>query len=204
METDLKLLESLRRGSESAWDDAFRRLYPVAFNAAQHPSAALPPAEAEDVAIETLTQLVDKVAEVKSFQELVALTAVMAARRAISERRKKYAEKRGGNQTTSLDHLREVAGDQVEPVACALNTLDTSDLVELMELLREALEPLGETARVLLHDHLLQGLAYKELAEKHQMPIGTVGVNIHRGLLQVRARLEQSPGLLKELRQFLR
>jgi DNA-directed RNA polymerase specialized sigma24 family protein len=47
-------------------------------------------------------------------------------------------------------------------------------------------------------------MSYKEMAEKHQLPLGTIGVNLARGLKKVRAGLEQNPRLMKEIRAHLR
>jgi len=204
MDSDAELLEALKTGGESAWEKAFRRLYPCAFSAARHPTAALTPSEAEDVAIETLTQLVGKIAQVKKFEELKALAVTMAVRRAISVLRKKYAEKRGGNQTASLEQLNEESEGQFELAADRLESLSETDIIELSGLLDEMLASLDELTRELIRDYLLNGVAYKELALKHHIPIGTVGVTLHRGLAKMRRRLAQSPRLMKELRLFLR
>ncbi len=201
---DEELLDALKRGSEVAWDDAFRRLYPCVFSAAQHPSAALTPSEAEDVAIETLTQLVGKISQVKRFDELKALGSTMAVRRAVSVQRKKFAEKRGGNQTSSLDQIKEATDGQFEAPAPDLETLNPSDLLDLTKLLGEALASLDGPTRELIHDYLLREIPYKDLATKHKIPIGTVGVMLSRGLEKTRTRLKDSPRLMKELQLFLR
>ena len=201
---DEELLDALKRGGEAAWDDAFRRLYPCVFAAAHHSCAGLTPSEAEDVAIETLTQLVAKVAQVKRFDELKALGATMASRRAISVQRKKYAEKRGSNQTTSLDHLKEATDGQFEAPAPNIESMNSSDLLELVQLLNEALAGLDDPTRKLINDYILLEIPYKELAVKHQIPIGTVGVMLSRGLQKTRTRLKDSPHLMKELQLFLR
>lgn len=201
---DDELMQALKRGGEAAWDEAFRRLYPCAFAAAQHPSAALSPSDAEDIAIEALSQLAGKVAEVKRFEELKALTVTIAVRRAISLQRKRYAEKRGANQTVSLDQMKENTKGQFEPPDRETEDLNASDLLELTALLKQALAGVDPLTANLIRDNLLTGMPYKELAQKYAIPIGTVGVNLGRGLGKVRARLSQSPGLLKEMRLFLR
>jgi RNA polymerase sigma-70 factor (ECF subfamily) len=201
---DNELMQALKSGSEVAWDEAFRRLYPCAFAAARHPSAALSPSDAEDVAIEALSQLAARIAEVKRFEELQALTVTIAVRRAISLQRKRYAEKRGGNQTSSLDQIKEITDGQFEVADKGIGGLTEADLQELVQLLNQVMQGMDPLTKDLIHGNLLEGLTYKELAEKHAIPIGTVGVNLARGLARVRARLSQSPGLLKEVRLFLR
>ena len=204
MDVDAELLEALKRGSETAWDEAFKRLYPCAYTAALHPSATLTPSEAEDVAIETLSELVSKVGSVKIFDELKALAVTMSSRRAFSEARRKYAAKRGGNQTSSLEQITEESGGAFEPSVPCLDSLNSTDLIELSRLLQEALVRLDDPTRDMIHDFLLHGMPYKDLAAKYKIAIGTVGVNLSRGLRRVRDQLEEFPQLMKELRLFLR
>jgi DNA-directed RNA polymerase specialized sigma24 family protein len=201
---DTQLMAALRTGDESAWDEAFRRLYPCAFYAARHPSVQLTDSEAEDVAIEALTTLVPKVRDIATFAELRALTVTMATRAAISLKRRLTAQKRGSGQVDSLEFLREEKGDAAEPHQ-ARATLGPRDLLELAELLKSALAQIDDpTSSALIRDFLLNGHSYNELAAKHDMPLGTVGVKIARGLKKIRSSLEEKPRLLKELQAFLR
>src|SRR5271170_8232224 len=115
MRTDQELLEALRRGDDEAWEEAFRRLYPSAFAAARHPLAALTPSEAEDIAIEALTLLLPKVAQVAAFDELRPLVITIASRKAISEKRRQLADKRGGGGVSSLDAMQDDESIRFEP-----------------------------------------------------------------------------------------
>src|SRR5271154_2781546 len=139
MWTDRELLMALQRGDDDAWEEAFRRLYPSAFAAARHPLAALTPAEAEDVAIEALTLLLPKVKQVAEFDELRLLVITIASRKAISEKRRQLADKRGGGDVTSLEALRDDETIRFEPAEQLLSHLDGGDLRELARLLDAAL-----------------------------------------------------------------
>src|SRR5271163_2160320 len=131
MGTDRELLAALQRGEEEAWDEAFRRLYPAAFAAARHPLAALTPSEAEDVAIEALTLLLPKVKGVAEFDELRLLVVTIASRKAISEKRRQLADKRGGGDVTSLDAMQDDEAIRFEPEEKLLSHLNGTDLREL-------------------------------------------------------------------------
>src|SRR5580658_11046904 len=135
MWTDPELLSALQRGDEKAWHEAFRRLYPAAFAAARHPLAALTPAEAEDIAIEALTLLLPKVKQVAGFDELRPLVITIASRKAISEKRRQLAEKRGGGGVSSLDAMQEDESVRFEPAEQVLSHLNAGDLRELGRLL---------------------------------------------------------------------
>src|SRR5476649_1944686 len=202
MWTDRELLAALRTGDDEAWDEAFRRLYPAAFAAARHPLASLTPSEAEDVAVEALTLLLPKVKQVAGFDELRLLVITIASRKAISEKRRQLADKRGGGDLTSLDAMQDDETIRFEPAEQLLTHLNGADLRELSQLLDAALSGLEPRNADLLRDFLVHHLPYRELAEKYRMPIGSVGVNLARSLDKVRAHLQTNPKLLKELNAY--
>ncbi len=204
MDDDRDLLAALKRGDDEAWQEAFARLYPSAFAAARHPLAALTPTEAEDVAIEALTLLLPKVKQVAEFDELRLLVITIASRKAISEKRRQMADKRGGGDLTSLDALRDDETTHFEPAEQIASRLNATDLRELGKLLEAVLGGLEPRQADLLRDFLVQHLPYKELARKYKMPIGSVGVSLARSLEKVRGQLRSMPKLSKELSAYLR
>ncbi len=204
MWTDRELLTALRRGDDDAWEEAFRRLYPSAFAAARHPLAALTPSEAEDIAIEALTLLLPKVNQITELDELRPLVVTIASRKAISEKRRQLADKRGGGDVTSLDAMQDDETLRFEPAEQLASHLTGTDLRELSQLLDAALSHLEPRHAQLLRDFLVYHVSYKELAEKYRMPIGSIGVNLARSLDKVRAHLKTSPKLWKELIAYLR
>src|SRR5476651_682894 len=142
MGTDRELLAALQRGDDEAWEEAFRRLYPAAFAAARHPLASLTRSEAEDVAIEAPTLLLPKVKQVAAFDELRLLVITIASRKAISEKRRQLADKRGGGDLTSLDAMQDDETIRFEPAEQLLTHLNDTDLHELGKLLDTALSGL--------------------------------------------------------------
>jgi RNA polymerase sigma factor (sigma-70 family) len=204
MWTDRDLLTALKRGDDAAWQEAFHRLYPSAFAAARHPLASLTPTEAEDIAIEALTLLLPKVKQVAGFDELRLLVITIASRKAISEKRRQLADKRGGGDLTSLDAMQDDETIRFEPAEQLASHLDITDLRELSSLLDAALSALEPRQAELVRDFLIHHLPYKELAQKYKMPIGSVGVSLARGLDKIRAHLRAMPKLWKELAAYLR
>ncbi len=204
MWTDRELLIALQRGESAAWDEAFQRLYPSAFAAARHPLASLTPTEAEDIAVEALTLLLPKVKAVAAFDELRLLVITIASRKAISEKRRQLADKRGGGDLTSLDAIQDDETIRFEPAEQLASHLDATDLRELAALLEAALAGLDPRQADLLRDFLIHHLPYKELARKYKMPIGSVGVSLARSLDKVRGHLRAMPKLWKELAAYLR
>jgi RNA polymerase sigma factor (sigma-70 family) len=204
MWTDRELLTALRQGDDDAWEEAFRRLYPSAYAGARHPLAALTPSEAEDIAIEALTLLLPKVDKIESFDELRPLVVTIASRKAISEKRRQLADKRGGGDVTSLDALQDDETIRFEPAEQLAGRLTAPDLRDLSRLLDTALAALEPRQADLLKDFLIHHSSYKELAEKYRMPMGSIGVNLARSLDKIRTHLQATPKLWKELNAYLR
>jgi RNA polymerase sigma factor (sigma-70 family) len=178
-------LEALRRGEPAEWDLAFPWLWPAAFGAAQVILQPYLPAEVEDVAIESLEELVEKVRSLGSAEELKPLLASISHNRAVSRLRRHFARRRGGGQTESLDSRREDSGDLPEAIApdSPVAPLEQKELAARLQRLMGCLKPpQGE----IVADFFLRGCAYEEIAKKYGIAIGSVGVYLKRGLEALR------------------
>lgn len=178
-------LKSLQQGDADAWDAAFRWLWPTVFAVAQLKLHPFLPGEVEDVAIESLEQLVEKVRELKTVEELKPLAAGIAHNRAVSLLRERFAQKRGAGKTESLDAPVDDGQTKYEPVAAdsPLDSLAEKELAtRLQQSLTELKPPLGE----ILSDFFLLGLRYEEIAKKRGLAVGSVGVYLKRGLEAMR------------------
>lgn len=178
-------LRALQAGDADAWDKAFRWLWPVVIAVAQLRLQPYCPNDAEDVAIEALEELVPKVREVKTIEELRPLAASIAHHRAVSLLRERFAKKRGEGKTESLDDGAAEEGSQHEPAAkdSPVAELEQKELAQrISESLAELKPPLGEV----LSDFYLHGLRYEEVARKHGLAVGSVGVYLQRGLEAIR------------------
>jgi RNA polymerase sigma factor (sigma-70 family) len=174
-------LDALKAGDARAWDDAFRWLWPVVFAVAKLKLQPYLPNEIEDVAIESLEQLVKKVPEVKSVEELKPLVASIAHNRAVSLLRARFAKKRGEGKTESLDGEPDGGVAQNE-LASGHSPLEDLEQKELAERLRKSLAELKPPMGEILSDLFLDGLSYAEIAKKRGIPVGSVGVYRERGL----------------------
>lgn len=196
-------LRALQGGDPEAWDEAFRWLWPAAFAVAELKLKPFLPGDVEDVAIETLEEIVDKVREVKDVEELKPLAASIAHNLSVSRLRERFAKKRGAGQTESLDALQTDGSDQDE-LADGASPLAAIEQMELADLLAEVQSELNADQRALLGDFFLRGLSYDEIARKHGLAIGSVGVYLKRGLEAIRKLGTRHPKLMKELEAFLR
>jgi len=178
-------LQALQRGDAAAWDAAFAWLWPAAFGAAQVTLQPFLPGDVEDVAIEALEELVEKVWNLRSVEELKPVVASIAHHRAVSRLRQHFAAKRGSGQTQSLEATQQEAGDALEANA-ADSPLAALEQRELAEILRKLLAELKPPQGELLADFFLHGSSYEEIAKKHGLAIGSVGVYLKRGLDAIR------------------
>ena len=92
-------LGALKTGDANAWDEAFNWVWPAVFAVAKLKLQPYFPNEVEDVAIESIEQLVEKVRGIKSVEELKPLAASIAHHRAVSLLRERFAKKRGEGKT---------------------------------------------------------------------------------------------------------
>lgn len=178
-------LVALKTGDASAWDEVFAWLWPGVFAVAKLKLQPYLPNEVEDVAIESIEQVVEKVQGVKSVEELRPLAASIAHHRAVSLLRERFAKKRGEGKTDSLDARSEGGVRQNEPASShlPLDDLEQAELAQrLGKVLAELKPPMGE----ILSDFFLHGLRYEEIANKRGVAIGSVGVYLKRGLESMR------------------
>ncbi|MFA5033917.1 MAG: sigma-70 family RNA polymerase sigma factor [bacterium] len=195
--------KALQQGDPHAWDDAFDWLWPTAFAVVNLKLARFCPEDVEDVAIQALETLVEKVATLKSVDELKPLTARIAHNLAVSRLRKKYADKHGGGKIDSLNAMesKEVNRSLPSSPGSPLDELHENDLTKL---LTESQEDLKHEIRDVLNDFFISKLTYDGISQKRGIPIGTVGVMLKRGLEAIRQWGKRHPGLMKELEAFAR
>lgn len=111
---------------------------------------------------------------------------------------------RGYRDARSLDRVEEeqegaplharLAGRGASPP-------DSAALGEDAARVRLAVETLPEKGRVALVLFYYQGLAYQEIAEVLEVPLGTVKSRIHNALGQLTAALQQQPATKEEARE---
>ena len=178
-------LGALKTGDANAWDEAFSWVWPAVFAVAKLKLQPYFPNEVEDVAIESIEQLVEKVPEVKSVEELKPLAASIAHHRAVSLLRERFAKKRGEGKTDSLDAQPDEGANPHEP-ALSDSPLEDLEQVELTQRLRKSLAALKKPMGDILSDFFLHGLRYEEIARSRGVAVGSVGVYLKRGLEAMR------------------
>lgn len=156
--------------------------------------ARVSPADAEDVAQETLLVLTTKYAHVEPLDELVALGIGIAQRKCLAAWRKQARRGRLGETTLpepgedGRDPIDEAEGREPDPERLALHR-------QRVALLVEAASRLGDRCRFLLR-RKLEGASLAEIAQEAGRPVNTVYSWDHR----CHERLKQ---LLGELWPFV-
>ncbi len=177
-------IEQLTMGDEAAWADTFHWLWPAATAKAHMAGMGKCCADdVEDVASKSLSLLIGKVKEgaVKRTVDLKAFLARITHDEAVSWCRGLYAQKRGGGKTGSLDAMKKDEGSHFEP-PIEDSPLAKLEISELGDLIRDAGRELKPNEWSLLEDYYYGDLSYKEIAEKHEIALGSVGVYLKRSL----------------------
>ena len=99
--------------------------------------------------------------------------------------------------SASLDAIREQSGTEPDDSHPSSDPSQSLQTTEDRQLLRQALDELGEDYRTALVLKEIEGLPYEEIAELTHSPIGTVRSRIHRARLELRAKLDRT--MKKEL-----
>ena len=143
-----------------------------------------------------MLDVISRIQNVRSTDEIKALLTTIAFRSAVSVARRKFAAKRcAQKENTVSDLVHETHAP------AAFNEMEQSEIALLV---REALSVLDGETRSLLLQRLESDLTYEEISAGQGIPLGTVCTKIARALKKVRAHLQESPRLMKELRDYLR
>ena len=190
---DRRLLALLRKGDQATWRSTFDALYSIALSGANHYKHILSSGEIEEVASEAVIAAIRHVKKAQTFDEVKILTFRIAKNQAISAVRKHLAQKRNSGNTESIESL----------INCDFLEQSPKELWELKELVGAFLDDLDDKFRNLIEDFALNGLSYKELSQKYNLPMGTVGVQISRTIGKLRKTIEKNPRVAREILLYL-
>jgi len=183
--TELPDYNEIQRGDAAAWSHGFRILWGVA-HAACHAKLRNCPAVDKDLVVsDAVTEVIAKVAKIRSWDDLKALTARVAWCRAIDAVRKSKAKKHGGGQLDSLEDML------VEPASPSHRRPD-EDIYhkEIWGSYQRCAQDLNPESRQVMELKLLEQFTQREISEKLRIPQGTVGVMIMKIIETVRRCLE--------------
>lgn len=134
--------------------------------------------EKEDVAVESITQVMDYMGKVGSFEDCKKLAATITKNRLRDLFRKRSTVKHGSGRIESLEQQEGLDPENK-------NESSPDELVadaDSARILKGALQQVSEHYRNVVQGVYLEGLTHKEIAERHGLKIGSIGVYLSRGL----------------------
>ena len=152
---------------------------------------------ASDVTSESLMELTVAGRGVSEVKELLPFAVKIAHNRAASFVRRHIALKRGAGQTIDLpddDSPEFKPLENVQPIG--------PEQKERADFWAELRKCLPAKHRGILEDFFFERLSYAELAEKHGIAIGSVGVFLKRALKAAESAAQKDPVLRKKLQEF--
>ena len=183
--TELPDYNEIRRGDAGAWSHGFKILWGVAHASCYSALKNCPAVDKDLVIADAVTEVIPKVAEIRSWDEFKALTARVAWCRAIDAIRKSKAQKYGGGQIDSLE-------DMLKEPASPRSQRPDEDLYqkEIWGSYQRCAQDLNPKSRKVMELKLLEQFTQREISEKLRIPQGTVGVMIMKVIQTVRRCLE--------------
>ncbi|MCX8088809.1 MAG: sigma-70 family RNA polymerase sigma factor [Meiothermus ruber] len=175
MEPDIALMSRLAKGDERALEELYRRyspsLYALLLRMLQSPE------EAEEILQDSFVQLYREAARYQPERGGVAAFLFTIGRN--------FALSRLRNRKARPPKIDDLDLHNPEQELGLWREDDPTDRI----LVRQALGRLEPTDRKLLEEAFFDGYSHSELAERHNLPLGTVKTRLRRALLKLRAYL---------------
>ena len=208
MEAEVQLLARCRRGDADAWDELFDRHYAAAGRFVFQLGSDFAREDVEEICQEVFLSVIRNLHSFQGGSQLQTWLFRIAANKARDYREKQHAAKRGGGHAPlSLNAEDPETGLTLDPPSSAPSP--DADLlnVERAELVREALDQLGEPCREIIELRYFGDLSYDELSRDLKLNPKTVSSRLSKclGKLAVIARKifsgEKSGALPSNLRR---
>ena len=185
-------IEQLKAGDRAAWNRAWEILYAISLSVCCSSAPNLNHQDHEDVAVEAITEVIEYVEKVPSFEECRKLVVTISKNRLLDRFRHRGAQKRDGNLTESIE---ETEGFDPKD-----ESLELPDVLvakgELALILAGALKQIPEQYRKVVEDFYLKEMKQQEIADKHGLAIGSIGNYLRRGLEALHEVLKKKELLL--------
>ncbi|KAF0174505.1 MAG: RNA polymerase sigma-70 factor ECF subfamily [Limisphaerales bacterium] len=185
-------IEQLKAGDRNAWDRAYAILKAISLSVCCSTAPDLNHHAHEDVAIEAITQVVKYVKTASSFEECKKLVSTISKNRLLDIFRQRSTLKHGGGKLVEPEDT-EVSNapdqSQQQPDVAVIHG-------ERAAMVREALRQISEQYRKVVEESYFNGLTQQEIADKHGLKIGSIGVYLQRGLEALHKILKKDELLL--------
>lgn len=180
-------IEQLKTGDRTAWNRAFEVLYAISLSVCCSTPSALNHQDHEDIATAAITEIVDYIEKVGSFEECKKLVVTISRNRLFDRFSHDSADKRRYDLGESLEQKEGFdPKDERQERPDALVLQGENALI-----LAEALKQVPEHYRDVVEDFYLEGFTQQEIADRHGLKIGSIGVYVDRGLKALRENLPE-------------
>ena len=188
METEANLLARCRRGEPDAWDELFNRHYAAAGRFVFQLASDVSREDVEEVCQEVFLSVIRNLSSFQGESQFQTWLFRIAANKARDYREKLHAAKRGGGQTPlSLNAEDAETGLTLDPPS-EKPSPDVDLLnVERAELVREALDQIGEPCREIIELRYFGDLSYDELSHELELNPKTVSSRLSKCLDKLEA-----------------
>lgn len=183
MQAEAQLLARCRQGEADAWDELFDRHYAAAGRFIFQLASDFTPEDVEEVCQEVFLSVIRNLNSFHGDSQFQTWLFRIATNKARDFREKRNAAKRGGGQLTlSLQAEDAETGLTLDPPSPA--PAPDVDLlnVERAELVREALDQIGEPCREIVELRYFGDLSYDELSHALQLNPKTVSSRLSKCL----------------------
>jgi RNA polymerase sigma-70 factor (ECF subfamily) len=183
METEAQLLARCRRGEAAAWDELFDRHYAAAGRFVFQLASDFSREDVEEVCQEVFLSVIRNLNSFQGGSQFQTWLFRIATNKARDFREKRNAAKRGGGQLPlSLQAEDDETGLTLDPPSQA--PAPDVDLlnVERAELVRDALDQLGEPCREIIELRYFGDRSYDELSNELKLNPKTVSSRLSKCL----------------------
>ncbi len=182
-EPEVQLLARCRRGDAAAWDELFDRHYAAAGRFIFQLASDFTREDVEEVCQEVFLAVIKNLIFFQGDSQFQTWLFRIAANKARDYREKQHAAKRGGGQVPlSLQAEDSETGLTIDPPSQS-PAPDVELLnVERAELVREALDQIGEPCREIIELRYFGDLSYEELSTELKLNPKTVSSRLSKCL----------------------
>ena len=183
MEAEAQLLGRCRRGEAAAWDELFDRHYAAAGRFIAQLASDFTREDVEEVCQEVFLSVIRNLNSFHGASQFQTWLFRIATNKARDYRERKQAAKRGGGQVTlSLQAEDAETGLSLDPPSSAPSPDVDLLNVERAELVRDALDQVGEPCREIIELRYFGDLSYDELSQNLGLNPKTVSSRLSKCL----------------------
>ena len=183
MEAEAQLLARCRRGDADAWDELFDRHYAAAGRFVFQLGSDFSREDVEEISQEVFLSVIRNLHSFQGGSQFQTWLFRIAANKARDFREKQHAAKRGGGQIPlSLNAEDSETGLTIDPPSTAPSPDAELLGVERAELVREALDLIGEPCREIIELRYFGDLSYDDLSRNLKLNPKTVSSRLSKCL----------------------